>query len=474
MKGYFTLGAILIIGLFLRIYKLPETFFLEGDIARDWLVIFDAWQDKKPFLVGPLSSFAGIFNGAWYYYTMAPVVIISKMRPEAIAASAVVLGLAEIFLIYKVAEMIFSQSIARIISLLFSLSFWAIKISHSLWNPNFLPLFTLIILYLLIRATKEGSVGKIVYALAVAGFGLQFHLGFALVIPAIILATWKLRSRLNYNKTILAGFLIILLFFLPMVIFEVRHDFVMTKTFLSYQTSGGGASLEELVKNSILATPAVHLLSLVTNVKFPVWSVWIIIAVVFAWFFKLKIRAGGEAIFWIFLATTLLLFMLAPVTVHNYYLNTLFPLPFLLVGSILTRLKAVPFATVSAIFVMFFIFTLIQSDAWSQPDRNLAWQRLAAEAIAQDKPQDYQFNLVTFGEQPFHSAWEYRFLARNLGFKSLTADQYAKAEVLYLIAERPMEEPLAAKSFETAEFGPKKVDRVWQLENGWQVFKLVK
>lgn len=166
--------------------------------------------------------------------------------------------------------------------------------------------------------------------------------------------------------------------------------------------------------------------------------------------------------------------MLVPITVHNYYLNTLYPLPFLLAGSFLVRIKPQKLVISSIILIIFFILVLIKSDVYQASERNLAWQKQVASAIAQDKPENQQFNIVAFGKLPFHSAWEYRFLVRNFGFKSLTANEYDEARALYLVAEVPMEEPLKAKSYETVEFAPQKVEKAWKLINGWQIFKLIK
>lgn len=474
MKERLLLVAILILGFFLRIYKLPETFFLDGDIARDWLIIFDAWEAKKPILVGPLASFAGIFNGPWYYYTMAPVVIISRLNPLAIISSSILLGLLEIFLVYQVANRIFGKKVALSVMLFYALSYSAIKISHSLWNPNFLPALALLVLFFLVRAIQEKKVFKITGALAVAGYGLQFHYGFTLLVPSILWISQKLSKYRFYWRALLLGFLVITAMFLPLAIFELRHQGVMTKTFILHQSTGHGGTIVDLVNNLILAQPFAHLLDLNFNLKLQPALAWVILVLLIFSYRQLKKVSEGEQVLWYVFFITLFLFMMTPLVVHRYYLNSLLPLSVLLWGSFLSRIEGLFFSVALFILVISFFMVLIKSDVWQIVANNLTSQQKVAKIIASDRPANHQFNIVVFGNRPFHSAWEYRFLVRNFGFKSLEADEYARTRVLYLVAEGAMDEPLKAKSFETVEFAPRKVENIWKLVNGWQVFKLVK
>ena len=473
-KINFLFVLILVFGFILRIYKLPEIFTLDGDIARDWLVIFEAWKAKKPILVGPLASFAGIFNGPWYYYTMAPVVIASKLNPLAIISFSLFLGLLEIFLIYKVAQKVFGQKVALVVGFFYTLSYSAIKISHALWNPNFLPVLTLIILYFLIEAVQGKKVSKLVSGLITAGFGLQFHYGFALIIPAILWVTRKLAFIRHYRRGLVLAVLAIFAMFLPLLVFELRHGFVMSQTFILYQSTGRGGSITDFFNNLILAQPFRHLFAMLFTTNLRPILAWLVLVFLLFGYLRLKKISENEKIIWQFFFITLFLFMLAPLTVHQYYLNPLLPVAFLLFGSLLARLQKPYFFLVVTALVILFFTVLVKSDTWQTSSRNRSAQQSVSQIIASDFPINNQFNIVNFGHRPFHSAWEYRFLVRNLGFKSLGADQYNRASVLYLISEGPMETPLKAQSYETSQFGPDKVEKTWKLENGWQVFKLIK
>ncbi len=53
-------------------------------------------------------------------------------------------------------------------------------------------------------------------------------------------------------------------------------------------------------------------------------------------------------------------------------------------------------------------------------------------------------------------------------------DDYVQANVLYLIDEGGLKDPLKLGGMEMEAFTPKKIDRVWKIETGQTVYKLIK
>ena len=73
----YLLGIFLIVlFLFLRFYKLQDSFFFYNDMGRDLLVLLDMIQNHKPVLLGPQTSALPINQSPLYYYLLLPFYLI--------------------------------------------------------------------------------------------------------------------------------------------------------------------------------------------------------------------------------------------------------------------------------------------------------------------------------------------------------------------------------------------------------------
>ena len=98
------------------------------DISRDFLVISEALDTKKPFLIGPHSGIiAGVFHGPLWYYLLIPVFILSHGNPIAIGWFWFLLSLLFVILIYLISLKLFNKTTALLATLLYS--------ANSIINP---------------------------------------------------------------------------------------------------------------------------------------------------------------------------------------------------------------------------------------------------------------------------------------------------------------------------------------------------
>ena len=139
IKANWLLITILLIGSFLRLYKISAYMTFLGDEGRDVLVVRNLLVHFDPILIGPGTSVGNMYLGPLYYYFMAPFLFLSNFSPVGPAVGVALLGIATIYLVYVTGHDWFGKKAGLIASLFFAISPTVIIYSRSSWNPNIMP-----------------------------------------------------------------------------------------------------------------------------------------------------------------------------------------------------------------------------------------------------------------------------------------------------------------------------------------------
>ena len=103
LKQYFPL-AIIVLGIFLRFYQLETRTNFTADGGRDYAVVRQMIQTRKPTLLGPKASVGEFFFGPFYYYLLAPVLVIGNFDPLSGAVLTAFLDSISLILFYFLAK----------------------------------------------------------------------------------------------------------------------------------------------------------------------------------------------------------------------------------------------------------------------------------------------------------------------------------------------------------------------------------
>lgn len=225
---------LIFIYLFVRLYQLPQRFNFSMDQGTTLIKVYQLWQEKKLTFIGPKSSIESVnkhtfFHGPWIYYFLLPLMLVSHWEPLAGSLLFVITNLlALVFLCLGIKEK-FGFKTALITGLFFNLSPMMINFSLFFWNPNFLPFCTACLIYLWIKISKTKNFLYFFPAGLIIGFGLSNH--FLFILATIPFLTWVLKRKLSLKALIvfIEGLLIP---FLPLILFELKHDFYNLKTAL--------------------------------------------------------------------------------------------------------------------------------------------------------------------------------------------------------------------------------------------------
>ena len=151
------LAVILLLGAYVRLYRISEYMTFLGDEGRDMLVVKRMIVDHKFTLLGPTASVGGFFLGPIYYYFMLPFVWAWGLDPTGAAFMVGLFGVATIYLVYRIGRDIFDPWVGLVASSLYALSPIVIAYSRSSWNPNLVPFFSTLLIYFLWRSVARNE-----------------------------------------------------------------------------------------------------------------------------------------------------------------------------------------------------------------------------------------------------------------------------------------------------------------------------
>lgn len=353
-------SGILVLGAYLRLYKISDYMTFLGDEGRDVLVVKGILEGDLT-LLGPRASAADFFTGPIYYYLMAPFLWLFNYDPVGPAVMIALLGIASIFLIYYIGRKVFGINAALIAAFLYSISPVVIAYSRSSWNPNPMPFFSLILIALIYKTLKKKFLAYFLAIGFLLGIMLQLHY-IELFFGGIVFLIVVLNNFLSHRskmlilsiKELLFIFVGFLVGFSPFLAFEFRHGFPNLRTISGFVFSQ--ESYGDTVSNPFWVTiydvffrlfgrlitrfPPPEQVNAAEHSDLFIWY-WATIALGIASIYMItKIKDPlWRLIFAVWLGAGVLLFGFYQKAIYDYYFEFLFPLPFFLAGYLLHRTK---------------------------------------------------------------------------------------------------------------------------------------
>lgn len=514
---------ILLLAAFFRIYRIDEYLTFLGDEGRDVLVVKHILDgigalfqgnlssaSENLTLLGPTASVGGFFLGPIYYYMMAPALFVANFNPVGPAVMVALFGVATVFLVYFVSRKFFDSYLAALaVSLLYAISPLVILYSRSSWNPNPVPFFSLLMLYLLYRAILNKS-WKL-FAISGVLFGILLQLHYLATFLGVIVALYVGIATFFQFKKIpqsLASLLKRYIFFgvgiiigwSPFLAFEVRHGFQNFKSiydfvFQSGETGGNGEYIEivrdvffRLFGRLLYVFPQPNDLHLYSSNIVLTWTVIVYAtAIVSVGFCLAKLytsaRKKDEAFYKylllaVWLATGVFLFGFYKKSIYDYYLGFMYPLPFLLFAAPLSVLfKKGKILLVIGIIIVTLIAIL---NFYFNPFRKIGnYQMYQVKTISefvldQTNGKPYNFAVISGGNSDF--AYRYFFETHHMPpvtieFPGADPERKSITDQLLIVCESNPCHPLGYPLWEVAGFGQAEIVGEWPV-SVLRVYKL--
>lgn len=464
----FLLIFIFCLGFFLRAQEtLSGNFLFLKDQGRDMLAVKSIVVGKKPTLLGPYTGLQAVFQGPLYYYLLVVPFVLFGGDPGAVMWLVLSASLAAIPIAYATGKKFFSESSGLLYAFLVAISPAAAAAATFLWSPFFvLPLMTAWLYFFL---DWKKSVSKKSFVIMVSLLGLMFHFEiafaapFALVVLAFIIGTKK--------RTLILLFFAILAFFLsPLILFDLRHDFLTTRSLLSLlsggnQGLGGGEAYGKIIYD--------HFIRFLLNLKaaFTEHKILSELFSIMAIFVGFGYAVFGKSmqIKTILMIPVLMysVYLLYPFQIWDWYLVGLFPVYLLLAAIFLSRVRWRIFVIVILLFAS---IGKLQS-LYVNPDyggtSKIRGKIEAIDTIYKDA-NGAAFALSVFTPVVLTDAYDYLvwwYGGRTYGYLPDNSD------ILYLLIEPDQGKPWSYKGWLETEIKVGKIIETRELPSGFIIQK---
>ena len=245
---------IILLSIFTNYYHLEKTHNFEWDQDRDATEVYtNIIQQKKPTLIGPrVVGPEGFFVGPLHYYILTPFYALAHGDPIAALIAAGLIGVMTTATYTYIARKLFNNTAA-----IYAGTISALMPQLVAWNVMYMPLLTILMYFALHNILEKHRLNlNIPLAFLLFGLALQAHfsaafLGIELLIALGLVMAKKpspqLFQLLQWRpllKPIFIGICIFSVTFAPLILFDIRHDFLNTKLFFSFFTKNSEKTLD--------------------------------------------------------------------------------------------------------------------------------------------------------------------------------------------------------------------------------------
>lgn len=476
LKKHRLLVLILVASAILRLYNLPAYMEFLGDQGRDVLHVRRFLKQGDLMFIGPQTSIGNMYLGPWYYYLIAPSLLLANFSPLGPAVFNALIGAATVWLIWRIGQKWFNKKVAYWAAVLTAFSPVLIKYSTFSWNPNILPFFSLLSIWFLWRVWQEDDYKSLIWLAISLAMVLNSHYLGLLLFPVvglvILLKGYRVKNQINKLKNILKfGFLslgVFLLLMSPLLIFDLKHDFANYKAFRKFftvrQTTVNlkvykGFEKFPKIFNQLVAQFTIgkdYWKWAVLSLPLILWGVWR----------KKSKKEVGLIVVWLLIG----LIGLANYKQHIYahYYLFLYPALSLLIALGLAKLSLIGIGLGLAVIAVMF-------SNWhghTEPVYQLRRTREVTKFI-EEKSNNQEFSLGLIAEQNYDDSYRY-FLTQKK--RNNLVDLHNKMpDQLFVICEpwgKVDCNPIGHEKWQIAAFGWAEIDNQWEIE-GVKVYRLV-
>lgn len=488
-------------GGFLRFWRLPETLQFLGDQGRDALVASKIFLELDPVFIGPVTSVGNMYLGPLYYYFMLPFQLLSYPSPMGPVYAVAAIGTISIPILYWVAKQLFGAKTALFATLLFTVNPVIIEYTRFSWNPNPAPLISMLMMYATYKAWRESSWWWVAVS---ACFSVLIQLHYLTLLSAggagiifIIQLIERFRSsnehapaRESWTQWSLHLFLAAVLFLAsltPLVLFDIKHDFLNAKGLASIVLGDGGTtrSLADTMESIWKATKEIHGRSLhflfeitIGNWRLLNTTLLLMTLTATGWITAHFHHSGKhpkrDALIVILAYIVTAIIGTAPYkgSVFNHYILYVVPAVFILFGVLfaelwkVSRYTRVARALILSILGYYIVFSLLQL-----PLKPIGWQlqdiRHTSERIVSNIQPNTPYNIVLLTGTGDLYGMNYRYFLHTSDNAPVAVEAHGNAETLVIINETEQTfDPTNTDIHEVQVFPDKNIDTVYTVADG--------
>ncbi|GIW65399.1 MAG: hypothetical protein KatS3mg093_378 [Candidatus Parcubacteria bacterium] len=440
-------------------YKLPQSISFEGDLARD-LYEIEKISLGDFTLLGPKSSFGGIYTTPYYYYLFVPAFVLSGKNINGVIFFNALLFSLTVSLFYLLLSSKYKKHhIILIPIVLMLLPFFIFSARNPGNGFSHIPFFILFLVLLYFSKTQELNTIQSLFLGFLFGFIISMQFSYIpLVIPILFLLLLIFK-----NKKIFISFILgISLSLIPLLVFEIKNDFIMikntfiNKSYLSFVENKNLPNGVQLNKN--IFANALFLQKQMSN-YLNMNPFLIILFILFSSFFtknkKLKLL-NANVVFSFLLLVYFLRF--------QYSFHYLFPFLTLLTFVFLINLAELNFGKLILPLILVLLILDFPKHYYNNAQRQYNAVNTRINKILDqnwiNKNDKLNVLLIRKDNAPTPAGFEYRFFLLKNGFNINDQFSYNTSNKLIIISEKQDLNLDKIKNWELTEFGLEKTKSI--------------
>lgn len=482
--------AILLLSAFLRLYKISQYMEFLGDQGRDVVIISDFLKNGNLFFIGPQTSIGNMYLGPYYYYLLAPALLLANFSPVGPAIFVALLAIATVALVFFISRLWFNRPTALMASFLYAISPVAIKYSNFSWNPNIMPFFALLFVYFFSRAIFTKKYKSLMPASISFVMIVNSHYLGLLLLPLAGLYWFfhllSIKNKTNPKKkfikyTTYSAF-IFLASLMPQILFDIKHKGqnikALIKFFSERQTTINLKAYKAIPNLFPLFSQISTRLLTGKNTIFGLYLSLALLTGLLVYLYRLvknkKTTNPHLNLLLVWYLTGLVGLGLYKQHIYDHYFGFLFPPVFILMAFFINRLMSLSkTGQVLGLFTFLFLVyaSLTQNPFLHPPNHQLQTVDKITDSIIQ-KSNGQKFNFALLAKQNYDPPYRYLLDQKQSGLCDLPD---CLASQLFVVCEPHPDincHPINHPEWAVAAFGWAKIDTLWQV-NGINIYHLI-
>lgn len=246
---------ILLLALFVRVWNLKQLLFFTLDEEIEAFIVKNIVTGFHYPAIGISVAPVGIHLSPLFYFLAALPFGLGNLNPLVWGYTSVLIGVFTTWFLYYATKNMFSKNLGLIAALLYASSFLMVMYDKHFWNVTPMPLIAIVTIYSLYQLIHKKYWWAIPLFLVLA-LGISSHMSAAILIILTIIV-W-IRDKISIKqKPVILGVVIFFLSQLPLLVFELRHNFLQTQALGKFFTGEHSGFDPMRIWNNLLLYPKV-------------------------------------------------------------------------------------------------------------------------------------------------------------------------------------------------------------------------
>lgn len=476
------IAIIVIIGAMLRFWGiLHGSFAFTFDVGRDLLAVNEIVNNHKLTLLGPTTGLPGVFYGPWWYYFLAIPFALSNGNPYIIVSSISIMGLLAVILLFMFGTTLWGRKFGLLLALFVAISHGFVYSSSQIWNPNLIQFFLPATLFFLWRLKDKGDILSVFLFGIFCGLTFEMEQAFGIFfLVGMTICFFTLVCRQKIIIKIVSYILGLFLVFLPRLLFDARHGFLISKNLFSFISNPTTRQVPLSFVQRIVNRG---------NLFYEQWFetfgggnriiglIFLILIIIGLWKIRHSMASTTKTMLIISVIPIAVLyvgFVIYPDTVWSYYLAGLPILYIMFVFTVLAQIFS-NYRRLRFMIIGLIVFIIILSsrpklviDSFRQPnfkgDAAVFRNQVRAVDYVYREAKGEPFNEIAYTPPVIDYTWQYLFLWHGKKYGYLPSKE--KASKFYVIMEPDLEHPERLSNWLEVRIGDGKIIKEERLTGG--------